>query len=191
MTNEGGSHLGGGVVYEGRLPLGWKALRGEPGPQQMLQLNDHNDAVLRTLLALEEAGGEYADDGGVASQQELARIEAKLNLLLNLVGQLLGERSAIPAKASVCLGAEFVEWSDAKLPPAGQWVVADIYLHPSYPRPLRLVGIARAGEGRFESPSAGMALAGLSEPVQDALEKLIFRHHRRAVAQARARRNAR
>lgn len=180
--------LGQGVLYETRMPLAWKSLKERPNDQQLLPLNDHNETVLRTVLSLEEVGGEHSDESA-GSAQELVRLEAKINLMLNLVGQLLASQSAIPPKASVCLGAQSLEWSGAKVPGPGQWVLVEIYLHPSYPLPLRLIGLAEAPSGNLNSPAAAITFSGLSDAVQDALEKLIFRHHRRAIAQARARRN--
>lgn len=182
--------LGQGVLYETRVPLSWKPIKQQPDEHQQLALNDHNDTVLRTVLALEEVGSEHAEEGS-GSVQDMVRIEAKVNLVLNLVGQLLAAQSAIPPKASVCLGAEFLEWSAPSVPEPGQWVLLELYLHPSYPRPLRMVGQIQEPTGRVSAPAAALTFAGMSEPVRDALEKLIFRHHRRAIAQTRARRTDR
>lgn len=182
--------FGQGLVYESRLPFAWKPLKDCPSEAQMLALNDHNETALRTILSLEEAGGEHAEEG-MGSTQDLVRIEAKINLMLNLVGQLLASQSAIPPKTSVRLGAESLEWSAPKVPDPGKWVLTEIYLHPSYPLPVRLVGQTQAPAGALAAPAAAVSFAGLSEPVLDALEKLIFRHHRRMIAQARARRDDR
>ncbi|GAB4356777.1 MAG: hypothetical protein Kow006_24100 [Gammaproteobacteria bacterium] len=187
MSNDRG-HLGSGVVYEARLPLVWKALKAMPEPAQLASLNDHNETVLRTVLSLEEVGSEHSEEGA-GSNQELVRIEAKINLVLNLVGQLLAAQSTIPAKVPVVLSADALEWSGARLPAAEQPVLLELYLHPSYPRPLRLVGISRPAGTASDRPNCRVEFRGLGEPAQEVLEKLIFRHHRRAVAQARARRD--
>lgn len=188
MTSSGTSSLGRGVVYETRIPLNWKPLKAMPEPSQLLSLNDHNETVLRTVLSLEEVGSEHSEEGG-GSNQELVRIEAKLNLALNLVGQLLAAQSTIPPKLPVILGADALEWSGGKLPADGQPLLLEIYLHSSYPRPLRLVGFCTNRKSGTGAPSCRVVFEGLSESVQDVLEKLIFRHHRRAIAQARARRD--
>lgn len=180
--------LGQGVVYEARLPLAWQAIEKLPGEQSLLSLNDHNESVLRSVLSLEEVINEHAEEGAVAAQ-ELGRIEAKVNLVLDLLAQLIAVQSHIPPKAAVCLGADFLEWSTAMVPQPGQWVEVEIYLHPSFPRALRLVGEVHPATGRLPAPAVAVTFSGLSEPVQDALEKLIFRHHRRTVAQSRARRS--
>ena len=58
-------------------------------------------------------------------------------------------------------------------------------ISPSYPRPLELP----AAVVKHDTLAAGVrctaAFVGCSEPVQDWLEKLIFRHHRRRIAHAR------
>ncbi len=188
MTPSSTSTLGRGVVYETRIPLTWKALKAMPDPSQLLSLNDHNETVLRTVLSLEEIGTEHSEEGS-GSSQELTRIEAKLNLTLNLVGQLLSAQSTIPPKVTATLSADSLEWSGGKLPSEGQALLLEIYLHPSYPRPLRLVGMTSKGSAQEGAATCRVVFEGLSEAVQDVLEKLIFRHHRRAIAQARARRD--
>jgi len=188
VTTPTPQHLGEGVVYEARMPLTCKVLKALPDERQQQLLNDHNDSVLRTVLSLEEISADHAGEGA-GTGQEYARLDAKLNLLLDLVGQMLAAQSKIPAKATLRLGAETVEWLGDGLPKPDQFVLLELYLHPSYPRPLRLLGKVLSGTGRLGESAVVMRYDGTSESVQEALEKLIFRHHRRAVAQARAKRN--
>jgi hypothetical protein len=58
----------------------------------------------------------------------------------------------------------------------------EVYLSPLYPRALVLPGITLAAT---RPDYARVAFHDLGKPVQDALEKLIFRNHRRRVALAR------
>lgn len=182
MNDEINEHLGQGIVYEARLPLAWKVLTVKPDEPQLAVINENNEAILRTISSLEDFAPDHTEDlSGL--NQEIARIDVKLNLLLDLVGQLLAAQSTIPSNMVVRLGAVAVEWSGTNLPGVGQYVQIELYLHRSYPRPLCLLGSVRAGQ--LGESSVIVPFEGIGEPVQDALERLIFRHHRRRIAQAR------
>ncbi len=163
------------------MPLAWKTLKGTPSEGQLARLNDANENVLNTVTSLEGVNPEYVDESAPLSQ-ELAHIDFKLNLLLDMVSQLLSARTTIPNKVNVLFGARAVEWAAGPLPKTGDWVVVDLYLHPGYPRPLRVAGCAESGA---EADAVKVPFHGLSTPIQESLEKIIFRHHRRQVAQAR------
>ncbi len=185
MDPQQASRAGEGVACEGMLPLAWREAASEPDALRLAGLAERNQAVVRTVLALEDLGTESAEDGGGAGG-ELARIESKLNLLLDLVAELLDGQRTVPASRPVRLSSTWIEWGGSNLPPIGARVEVEIYLHPSFPRPLRLGGEIGAGRA-FETPSVLLAFDPLPEPGQESLERLVFRRHRRAIAQERAR----
>lgn len=170
------------LIYADRLPLAWTPQDDAPDAALLARLNRDNLQVLQAVGALEEYTAEPTDDDATA--HALARLDLKVALLLDLVGKLLMDRAAMPAPVPVELGSRHLAWrSDAALAAGvGDAGVAAIYLRASPATPLIFVGnIAsvheQGAERRFE-----LAFSGLDEPVRDALEKLIFRHHRRSIA---------
>ncbi len=139
--------------------------------------------LLRALALIEETSEVQRDevDPGAA---ELARVEAKLDLVLALLASVVSAQQ--PALAPVAMrwsrhGARLL----AAAPPAGDVGRLRVALDPRLPQPLELPArvIAHAEEGggvrlwlRFES---------LDPALEAALERHVFRRHRRAVAEAR------
>lgn len=148
------------------------------------RLAERNLRLLQAYEALDEHGtGEKADETAPHSA-ELARLDFKLNLLLDLVGQLVSASHPRPIALPVRFNSLGASWQPAESPPSnGATGLLQIYLMEALVQPLTLpatvVAIADSGlvRARFDL---------LGEPVADQLEKLAFRRHRRKIAGARS-----
>jgi hypothetical protein len=177
--------LAEGLCYEASLPFSIQVLESAPDAEHLAYWNEYNEAALRSMAALDEYTNqlpeEHANQG-----HELARLEFKVNLVLDLVGQLLAQQMLLPEAVWLKVGAHGVQWSSPEAPAVGEPLLLQIYLTPTYPRPLELPATVVKLETLTVGARCTAAFKGCSEPVQDWLEKLIFRHHRRRVAHARA-----
>lgn len=177
MTDHTAGSLGRGLVLEERLPLRWRAAG--PAGMTAVHLQHDNEATLRALLSLDQHHIEVGEEGTEVAH-ELERLESKLNLVLDLLGQVLAHQLDIPPAVPVWLAAHQVEWQ-GEPPAAPGGGVLELYLSTRYPRPLYLPAtLHAAGGGRVRA-----TFGELGEPVQDLLEQLIFRHHRRQIAATR------
>ncbi|UPG93490.1 PilZ domain-containing protein [Luteibacter aegosomatissinici] len=153
-----------------------------PAAAALASINDRNANVLVAVAALMDRRVDIGEDDNALSQ-EVARLDAKLNVLMEIVNRLLLPQSALPPRISLRfngLGA-VLPWEG--LPPVGQPVLLKLHFDVVRALPLELPGIRQAG------PLDGkgfVAFEGLSEPVRDEIERLVFRQHRRQVAEARA-----
>jgi len=173
-----------GLALRDVLPLSWQEANAPLGDLQLAYLNESNESVLRVISLLEEHRPEGVDEhGGISA--ELVRLDNKINMLLDLVNRLLQFHINLPPAVPVTLTIGNMEWRSKEAPPAGSLITVQLYLHASYPIPLRLPASVQAVEDRDGEKCVQVVLAGLSGPVSDRLEKLLFRHHRRAVAHAR------
>jgi len=107
----------------------------------------------------------------------------KVNMLLDLVGQLVASHQTRPPPVRLRFNAMGAIWHATRpLPELGTHGVVEIYLRDSLPQPLRLVG-------RISSVSPdGRVKARFLPPgelIADLLEKFAFRRHRRQIAGAR------
>jgi hypothetical protein len=175
------------LVYEERLPLAWQALDQPPDEKALGLLNESNESFLKIFAALEnqhvpnpEGGDNYAE-----IQHALMRIDLKVNLLLDLVGHVLSRQIDIPERVLVRVGAHGMEWQGSRLPAEGSYLKIELFLYPRYPRPLELIGQAVSIQAQRACSSVTVAFVGLSEAVEDWIEKIIFRHHRRSIAHRR------
>ncbi len=172
--------------YEDLLPLRCTTLTAPPDSTRIHHLQERNDEVLRVLAALDEYHPEPADDHAQLTH-ELQRLDFKLNLLLDLISRLLAAQQPLPPAVALRLAASDLEWVTERPPPAGTWVEIELYLNPRYPAPLALPGQVASLDHTHGGTRVRVTFSALSEPVRDRLEKIIFRQHRRLIAQARRR----
>ena len=170
------------IAYEDLLPVRW---RPQAEPVSDLQAQQHAERNLRVLQAcdaLEEQGRlEKADDQSPHSA-DLMRLDLKLNLLLDVVGQLLAasqqRAQPVPIRFNA-MGAHFA-WPQPIA--IGERGILEITLRDIVVQPLNLpaeiVSGAPAGQVRAR-------FLALGESVADHIEKLVFRRHRRKIAGAR------
>lgn len=137
----------------------------------------------RNLAALALDGGgderraERADDA--ANAGELARIEAKLNAVIELFATLAAATVALPGSRPLRFNAHGVEWQGGEVPAPGTPVLIRLHLEASPVLPLELA--ARVAEPL----EAGWSLAlfePLKAPLPDLIGKIVFREHRRQLA---------
>jgi hypothetical protein len=167
------------LVFEGQLPIAFHAIANIPNPGSLSACNERNEHALRSSLLPNEPV-EVEDNDEIS--QHLRRQEAKLDLLLDLVSTLLARQGNNPGTRQVRLSAEGVRWQDGELAFAlDDCIEVEVHMTPGIPQALKFYGKVIAAEaGMYEAE-----FYGVSQQVVDLLEKLIFRHHRRAVAQQR------
>lgn len=177
------SEFEGISLYE-RMPFSW--IGADLGDLNELDHANHETArALQALSVYEEMPRDAGSDTAHHHPNpEILHLQVKVDVLLSLVGRLMSGQSGVPARHSVVLRGQSVEWSgpdQAKARP-GDSGYAVIYPNPMLPLPLRLparvVGsVERSGarwlQTRFEN---------LAPAVAAGLEKMVFRRHRRQVA---------
>lgn len=176
-----------GLGYQDTTPLGF---RPQPAPPEGAFLAGLNAETLEVLVAdssLDERSGhgEKKYDEEHALSEDIQRLEFKVNVLIQLVARLLKREELMPPERAWRLHVGGLEWLAGAQPESGVGIV-DLYASRVFPEPLRLpgrvLGVREDASGRWVQ----FAFDGLSPQVSDLLAKLIFRHHRRAVAGTRA-----
>lgn len=155
-------------------PLAW------PLPEALgLRLAERNAATLATIAALEERRADSDDDSPV--MQELQRLDAKLNALIEMVNRLALPAAVLPARQPIRFNALGAVLPPTLVPP-GEALLLRLRFDACPGAPLELPAqIAR----RFDDGRVFVAFIGLGDGVAASLERLVFRHHRRKVAGAR------
>lgn len=171
------------LAYEDLVPLAWRALPEPFDPAVISSFADRNLRTLQAVAALDEHGQVEKVDDNSSSAADIARLELKVNLLLDMVGQLLTASHPRPKATSIRFNALGAVWQgSAPYPALGNQGVLEVYLRDCIADPLRLVGrIASVGpDGRIKA-----RFIPPGENIADLLEKLAFRKHRRQVAGAK------
>jgi hypothetical protein len=162
------------------LPLAWRVLPQAADPDAAASFMERNARVLQAREALDQLGPVEKPDENAPNAADLMRLELKINLLLDLVGQVLATSRPRPQPLPVRFNAQGAVWrSPAPLPEAGATGVLEIYLHDALAEPLRLPGRVSnvTPDGHVK-----VRFAPVTETVSDLLEKLCFRRHRRQIA---------
>lgn len=170
------------LAYEDVVPVAWRSLPEPFNPAVVGSYADRNLRALQALAALEEHGQvEKPDDSPHAA--DIARLDLKVNLLLDMVGQLLVASNPRPRPTSIRFNALGAVWEgNSPMPVLGNQGVLEVYLRDCIAEPLRLVGriASISPEGRIKA-----RFIPPGEHIADLLEKLAFRKHRRQVAGAK------
>jgi hypothetical protein len=168
-----------GMVFAGSLPLVIELRAEAPREHELLRANEGNELLLRSVAVLEEKPDHDEND---PLAQELKRQDIKLNLILDMIGALLQQQQLLPVPREIQLTGSGLRAAITPNPVSTQHCSIQLYIEPSIPKPLTLFGQCHP------SSQAGMTdivFSGISQGVTDNLEKFIFRHHRRRIAQAR------
>jgi len=170
-----------GLSFRDNISLAWKTVDYEPDAQHLALVSESNEAFLKAVAAIGEPGIDVGEDApGI--WQEMARLDLKLNLLLNLVSQLVYSQLDVPEVTEVTVSGQGISWADQAAPAAGSIVFLELYIQRGTPKPLCFYGKVVSDDNDTAKGLARVNYLGLSDATQGWLEKLIFRHHRRQVA---------
>jgi hypothetical protein len=163
----------GTILLERRLPLSW-VLQGEA----VTFVGQHNQLVFTLLDFLDEPHHHKPD---TEHSVELMRIDAKLNIVMQLLGQLLQTRESSRPLVAIRFTSDTLAWQVEQPVPAGS--LLQVTLSPDDSIPLAMTFTARVlgvSERWME-----VDMHGLSEDELAIWSRWVFRQHRRQVAQAR------
>jgi len=174
------------VNFRTELPLQWRPVERAFDQGQLASLNEQNLALLRAVSALEERHSESPESHQLPLP-EIQRLEAKLDLILTLVGQIRTASDIIPPSVTVELSAAGLAWwpGEDGAPELGEPGFVSISLATYAAQPLVMPGKVAARADWDGGPATLVIFEGVNEVVADALEKFVFRHHRRAIAGSR------
>jgi len=163
----------GHILLERALPLSWCVVE-----SAHTEIPVHNPALFAMLESMEEKLPHTAD---VNKSDELQRIEAKLNVVMSLLSELLQTRQPRPPTQLIRFTNETLAWQLNQALPVGSLVDVQLYPDAALPMPLRFVGKVLAVTGGWME----VDMHSLGEDEQGAWSRWVFRQHRRQVAQVR------
>jgi hypothetical protein len=171
------------LAFQDVLPVQWRPLSNPPDRDTAAGFSERNLRLLQEWDAMQEHGPVEKPDDKAPYAADIVRLELKINLLLDLVGQILATNRPRPATVPVRFNALGAVWrAVGTLPEAGAQGVAEIYLHDCLAEPLRLPGRVTnvTPDGHIK-----VRFTPVGEAVADLIERLAFRRHRRQIAESR------
>lgn len=163
------------LLHVAIAPLGW------PLPEaRAFLLAEHNGNTLAAIAALEERRIEPAEEDNPLFQ-EIRRMDAKLTALVGLVNRLLAPTDNLSVSRLVRFNARGAV-VPAELVPEGEAMLLSVRFDHCPSLPLELPAQT---ERQLDNGRTFVCFPGLSDALGDAIERLVFRHHRRKVAVSR------
>jgi hypothetical protein len=164
------------LAYEGELRIEWRPLAALPTGEALMRLRDANLTVLNLVSAVEEHRADAADD---ESGSELIRLDAKVNLLLELVQRLLARDHLPPAGMHVRFNAHGVSVVRSEQLENAQLVTVCVHLDACRAMPLELPAQVVPLP---DTTQVLLAFQDIGPAIEEALDRLVFRYHRRQIA---------
>lgn len=180
MQDDAWSAFSERVSCENRWPAACVTIEWPLPSGEIQRLVERNAHALATIAALEDRRTEGVDEDNPLLQ-EMLRLDAKLTALVDIVNRLLLPPEDLPPRQAVRFNTAGAVLPAALLP-IGDAVL--LRLHPDVCPSLPLELPAKVVR-RFDDGLAFLAFANLGEGTCDALERLVFRLHRRKVAETR------
>lgn len=165
----------GSILLERHLPLSWSML-----PQQVGAADSAHNQLVFTLLDKQEEPALHKPEGETGA--EWARVDAKLNVIMQLLGQLLQARQPLPPSVAIRFTSDTLAWQVTQAPPPGSLLQVAIYPETYLPLAVNFVARVQANAENWME----VDMHGLSEEQLAIWSRWIFRQHRRQIAQNRS-----
>ena len=174
-----------GVSYTATLPLSWYEA-GTMASGKIEHWQHVNISLLHALATVEAMAGDREKELGLAAKA-YERLEAKVDVMLDMLGRLLAERTETPPEHPLTLWANGLDWLDKNVPEVGHEIVICLYLSQKLPQPLMLTASVQSCVQEGDSTRVQCVFTHLNAELTEWLERTVFRYHRRAVHHMQAR----
>lgn len=168
------------VAWEGELAVACVPVAEQPGVFEAARLQRLDAGILGSLGVLGDVRPPGDDDDPV--RLALARVDAKLDMLLEVMNRHLLGRIELPPVRAVRFNTRGLAIEGCDLPQPDAAVRVELYFDGCAGMPLTLPGRVGATDvpGRWF-----VCFCGLSDLVRDGIERLVFRQQRQKLAAAR------
>jgi hypothetical protein len=169
------------LAYHDVLPVQWMALPSPPDRFELIGLEEANLLLLHACISVEEHPIRDKSDDLGALAGEIARLDFKLNLVMQLLSKLVA-RDRMPPATSINFNGLGASWTCIGNPPqVGAHGLLRVQLRSSLPQPLELPAEVVAVEGSI----AKVKFPNVSEALVELIQRLAFLRHRRQIADVR------
>lgn len=174
-----------GITYRDSLPIDWEVLPEIPSEGELHRYNHANEELLQNLLLRDESSHDTEEVEEDSGQEHLKRLETKMDLILSLVTEMMTSNERLPQRRDLILGTRglcvHTQEDDIATLKEGMPLRVRLFLDPQFPRPFDICGQLVT----FQAESFTVSYGPLEARLQDLLDKLVFRRHRRAIALSR------
>lgn len=169
------------LALHDELPVSWEPATGRFDTFTLHGMDEANISLLLACIAVEEQPLRDKNEELTPLAHELARLDYKINLALQLLGRLVSDNKPVEAR-SIRFNALGAEWQmPAPQPQVGAQGTLSVRLRGSLPQMLNFAAEITSADG-FEVSARYLHLSELSAEL---IQKLAFLRHRKEVADKR------
>jgi hypothetical protein len=169
------------LAYQDLLPVRWQPLPQPLDRFALIGLDESNALLLQACVAVEEHPVREKNEDLEPLAAELARIDFKINLVLQLLSKLVVQEPMTVA-TEIQFNALGASWISLEPPPvAGARGLLRVQLRSSLPQPLELPAEVSSVSGN----RVRVTFPELSEGTVELIQRLAFLRHRRHIADTR------
>lgn len=173
------------VSYDDRLPFDLDPIESNLSQSQRERLAARNVSVLRAVGVLEEHRSEPEERSGM--EGDVARLDLKLNLVIELLGVAINMQRPLPQDHEIRISIKGIRWHcEQPVAQAGDTVMISLFLHACSAQAVQwqasILATEAADDGGY---NCWAEFEALPDAMTQYLERLIFRHHRRQIAEER------
>jgi hypothetical protein len=170
------------LAFHGEYPLEWEPLPTPHDAHTLESMDAANMALLQACIASEEQPVREKNDDLTPLAHELARLDYKINLALQMLTTLVTQNSPPMQSRPIRFNAVGATWTAlTPLPAPGDYGTLRIRLQATLPQCLELA--ARVNE--TDGAEISVRYLRLSEACGEQMQRLCFLRHRKQVAGAR------
>jgi hypothetical protein len=169
------------LAYHDVLPVQWLQLPSPPDRFELIGIEEANLLLLQACVAVEEHPMRDKNEDLGALAGEIARLDFKLNLVMQLLSKLIAKEKMPPA-TSINFNGLGASWTClGNPPPVGAHGLLRVQLRSSLSQPLEIPAEVVAVDGC----TAKVKFPDISEALVEMIQKLAFLRHRRKIADVR------
>ena len=140
-----------------------------------------NTQVLRALNLLELGGHGVGSETNTDAAGELARIEAKLDIVIDIMGEWLVSLRPLPPVHHLWFGVDKISVAVAEPFPAGETLSVELYPSAQLPRALRFLCTVTRLIEEPQRTIMELSIRYPDGPAIDEFERYVFLLHRRQL----------
>jgi hypothetical protein len=174
------------LVCSQQIALRWHKLDKPLSDAQWCRIQTDNNKLMEVLVSSEDVA-EMEQSTDKDSAKEIKKLDAKLNLLMAWIGQIILEKQALSPAQTVSLSAKGLQFhsDDTGALSENDNLYMELFLEPHYPQAfIALATVVQIIPG-IEENDVLVKFQDINEQNQSWLDKYVFQLHRRHVALAR------
>ena len=172
------------LVCHQEISLRWHKVERVLSDSQLMALQNENLKLMEVLVSGEDAIDiEQQRDREVF--KEIRKLDAKLNLMMSWLGQILRHQQDVPQPQSVYITTKGLQFFDNEVIAENDELFMELFLDPRYPQAFTTLAQVVHCNPQQQGQEVSVRFIHLDEQNQQWLDKYVFRLHRRQVAMAR------